>query len=66
MQFENSAKKEMREILFDPQTSGGLLVSLPTSQANDALNELKNSGLDKATIIGEAKDPDPKIQIFIS
>jgi len=66
MQFENSAKKEMREILFDPQTSGGLLVSLPTSQANDALNELKNSGLAMATIIGEAKDPDPKIQIFVS
>ena len=56
----------MQEILFDPQTSGGLLVSLPKDQANDALDNLKNSGLDQAAIIGEAKDSDKKIQIFVS
>lgn len=31
----------MEEILFDPQTSGGLLVSLPADQVDDALAALK-------------------------
>ncbi len=42
------------------------LLSNATKSLQAALNELKNSGLDMATIIGEAKDPDPKIQIFVS
>ena len=66
MHFNESAKTEKREILFDPQTSGGLLVSIPQNQANDALNDLQSSGLSDAKIIGQAKEPDPKIQIFVS
>ena len=66
MHFNKSAKTEKREILFDPQTSGGLLVSIPQNQANDALNDLQSSGLLDAKIIGQAKEPDPKIQIFVN
>lgn len=66
MHFNESAKTEKREILFDPQTSGGLLVSIPQNQANDALNDLQSSGLVHAKIIGQAKEPDPKIQIFVN
>ena len=66
MHFNESAKTEKREILFDPQTSGGLLVSIPQNQANDALNDLQSSGLSDAKIIGQAKEPDPKIQIFVN
>ena len=66
MHFSESAKTEKREILFDPQTSGGLLVSIPQNQANDALNDLQSSGLIDAKIIGQAKEPDPKIQIFVN
>ena len=66
MHFNESAKTEKREILFDPQTSGGLLVSIPQNQANDALNDLQSSGLVDTKIIGQAKEPDPKIQIFVN
>ena len=66
MNFNESAKTEKREILFDPQTSGGLLVSIPQNQANEALNNLQSSGLIDAKIIGQAKEPDPKIKIFVN
>jgi selenide, water dikinase len=35
----------MEEILFDPQTSGGLLVSLPPKDAKLAINEIEALGL---------------------
>ena len=42
----------MEEILFDPQTSGGLLISLAKEEAPALLDKLKASGL-PAEIVGE-------------
>lgn len=42
----------MEEILFDPQTSGGLLVSITPEHSDQALEKLKSLGLDCA-IVGE-------------
>ena len=42
----------MEEILFDPQTSGGLLISLAKEDAPALLGKLKASGL-PAEIVGE-------------
>ena len=42
----------MEEILFDPQTSGGLLISLAKEDAPGLLDKLKASGL-PAEIVGE-------------
>lgn len=41
----------LEEVLFDPQTSGGLLVSVPKTEANKLLLELQSKGL-TAGIIG--------------
>lgn len=50
------------DILFDPQTSGGLLISVADEKAQNLLQKLKNSGIKAATIIGEVvKDPKSKI-----
>ncbi|MDP4109060.1 MAG: selenide, water dikinase SelD [Bacillota bacterium] len=45
----------MQEILFDPQTSGGLLISLDPRDADAALRELKTLGL-PCGIVGEVTD----------
>lgn len=40
-------------IAVDPQTSGGLLISIRSSEAKNLLNQLHNAGIDEAQIIGE-------------
>jgi len=41
------------DLLFDPQTSGGLFISLPEAGANELLAKMKNAGMADAAIIGE-------------
>lgn len=56
-------------LLFDPQTSGGLLISLPESQGELILQQLKSIGYPHASIIGSFKlisnsfDSGPSIRI---
>jgi selenium donor protein len=39
-------------LLFDAQTSGGLLAALPTEQAQNALSDLRQQGISSAVIVG--------------
>jgi len=53
-----------QELLFDPQTSGGLLLALPGAQADGLVRTLKSAGLDEAARIGEVVPADrPRVQI---
>jgi selenide,water dikinase len=45
--------KEEEEILFDPQTSGGLLLSVPSTEAEQLIAKLKKAGMVIASQIGE-------------
>jgi selenide,water dikinase len=45
-----------REIAFDPQTSGGLLVALPAVDAPSALAALRAAGVVVATAVGWVED----------
>ncbi len=51
---ENLSETE-KNLLFDPQTSGGLLLTLRPRQAKKYIEELQAKGVD-ATIIGEVTD----------
>ena len=58
-----SGKEE--ELLYDPQTSGGLLLSVPSIDADRLVTELKKAGVETAVRVGEAVDsPQPRICII--
>jgi selenide,water dikinase len=45
-------------LIFDPQTSGGLLISVPEKNAVSLLNDLRNSGDEISEIVGYVAAPD--------
>ncbi|MBN1693710.1 MAG: selenide, water dikinase SelD [Dehalococcoidales bacterium] len=50
--FAPSVPDYLQDLLFDPQTSGGLLIALPASKAPRLQEKLKKSGI-KAPVIGK-------------
>ena len=48
-----SLAAEEEEILFDPQTSGGLLMAVPSDQCDDLQSALKQAGIETCVQIGE-------------
>jgi selenide,water dikinase len=44
------------ELLYDPQTSGGLLLALPLQEARKLVVELSNAGIKEAVLVGEVTD----------
>lgn len=54
--IDESVSKEMIHVLFDPQTSGGLLISIPPDKAEAFLKKLWERGVTAAKIIGEVID----------
>ena len=53
LNLEQSLSKSQEELLYDPQTSGGLLLSLPRDQAKQLVHDLHAAGLNIAVEIGE-------------
>ena len=41
-------------LLYDAQTSGGLLLTVPQSEANSALSRLKDAGYENSAVVGAA------------
>jgi len=62
--FAESVERFRRDILFDPQTSGGLLISVAGHQGEELVASLKDAGTADAIAIGEVLDrPEEKIWV---
>ena len=45
--------EEMQAVFYDPQTSGGLLISIDGKRGEELVSRLKQKGIDRAVIIGK-------------
>ena len=58
VEYRETISDEMRDILYDPQTSGGLLLSVSREKAESLLEQLNNRGV-RAFMVGEICDNPP-------
>lgn len=59
-----SVRREIADITFDPQTSGGLLFSLPDDEARLCLSALHDEGIAEARIVAVVESaPGPRIRL---
>ena len=63
--FASSVDRLVQDILFDPQTSGGLLICLEKESADDLVKSLKRKEINDAAVIGEVLSS-PKGKIVVS
>jgi selenide,water dikinase len=62
--FAESVKRSRQDVLFDPQTSGGLLISVDRNQADALVKALRDAGIGDASEIGKVlKDEKEKIWV---
>ena len=52
-EFAPSVDRLTQDVLFDPQTSGGLLICVDREKADSLLHDLRKKGVEKAAVIGE-------------
>jgi selenide,water dikinase len=62
--FAETVPRALQDVLFDPQTSGGLLISVSDNQVAALVTALKDAGIGDAAQIGEIiHGPDEKILV---
>jgi len=54
--FNNDIKQEIKDILYDPQTSGGLLISVSEDKSEKLMKLLKEKNKTSFNIIGKVKE----------
>ena len=65
IRFDDHRPAWHREIVFDPQTNGGLLVSLPAGQAQRAVARLQAAGVAAARCIGRVVECRDAVRLVI-
>ena len=64
VKFHEDISFAMQEVMFDPQSSGGLLIVLPADQADALLADIRELGVPSA-IVGEMMEPSGK-EIYVT
>lgn len=64
VEFYSSVNPLIRDLLFDPQTSGGLLICIDRDDTDELVEELIQKGCDASAVIGEVVSaPQEKIVV---
>lgn len=64
IRFAETVERSRQDVLVDPQTSGGLLISVGRDQADALIKALQDSGISNVAEIGEVlKNPEEKIWV---
>jgi selenide,water dikinase len=64
IEFMETVSRSRQDVLVDPQTSGGLLISVSGNQTNGLITALKDAGIHDAAQIGEIRNgPEEKIWV---
>lgn len=58
--IDSGMSPEMVDLMFDPQTSGGLLMGIPHDLTADFTAALRDEGVGFAAVIGEVYEADPE------
>ncbi len=66
LRFEKEIPAWHQEIIFDPQTSGGLLATVPGDQGQSLLDKLHAKGVSQARIIGRVESTEDGPFILIN
>lgn len=62
--FHETIGEAQRNLLFDPQTSGGLLMAVPAAQSMELLAALIDAG-DEAAVVGEVQPGDGRLYVVV-
>jgi selenide,water dikinase len=60
----NALPFAVQELMFDPQTSGGLLIAAPPAEAEELIRRIKSAGDEHAAIIGEIAEKSGAVIAF--
>lgn len=62
--FSSNIKQPLQDVLFDPQTSGGLLISVSSDKAENLIKLLCKKGITDSNIIGYISNETGKIKVL--
>jgi len=60
--LEEAGKDPRYPLIFDPQTAGGLLASVPADRADDCVTALKEMGYARTMIVGEVLEQSDRLE----
>jgi selenide,water dikinase len=63
LEIKTELSRAEQELLFDPQTSGGLLFSVPEAAVEAVLRAIAEAGVDTAACIGRIVEGEPAVQV---
>jgi len=66
LKMDPALPARLQEIVFDPQTNGGLMVALPESQSQELVAALHGAGIHAAAIIGRVTERQGDASLLIS